>query len=147
MRPRFSLRWLFIGTTLFTVVLYRSLYSPTVIAERFVDSINDGELSELKSVRYNGKSVLDILKCFQPRYTYEEASYIGAEIRPLAQRERLYRIQRQIGERYRLQRTVWVYFSFPEGDIELQFVSHPFGVSLVGVSSNTVTTDGFELPQ
>jgi hypothetical protein len=45
MRPRFSLRWLLIGFTFLTVIFYLLFIRPTVVAQRLVSAVKNGERS------------------------------------------------------------------------------------------------------
>ena len=48
MRFRFSLKWLLILFAVLSVFLYALFIRPTVIAQRFIQTVNQGDLGELK---------------------------------------------------------------------------------------------------
>ena len=49
MRPRFSLKWLLIVFTILGVAFYVAFVRPTVIANRFIESLKDTEYTTLPS--------------------------------------------------------------------------------------------------
>lgn len=69
-RPRFSLRWMMIGFTLFTVVLYVLFVRPTVLAKQFAGAINRADGGELETVTLNGISLRTRMSKIAPRVTY-----------------------------------------------------------------------------
>ncbi len=74
MRPRFSLRWLLGAVTLASVFLYLLFVRPTVVAQRFVDSVNQADYHELARLTLNGAPLKARLEGIAPRVTYSSTN-------------------------------------------------------------------------
>src|SRR5262245_11955580 len=53
-RPRFTLRWVLVGFTVFAVAFYLWFVRPTIVANRFVRAVNEGATKRAISMVENG---------------------------------------------------------------------------------------------
>jgi hypothetical protein len=98
LRPRFSLRWLLIGFTVFAIALYVLFVHPSVAASRFVAAVNRGEFNRLEAL-----GMLKDLKSYDEEFSFETV-IVRAESKPRSWRD-LYKCRRKVS----------VKIAFPKG--------------------------------